>query len=179
MEKWHIELSQTRSVADSMRFLDAAHSIKLSATNWRIIIMHAVPPKAVVNKLLGGAKRKDHHDILCRNIAENRDENNNPKFRRPDIFCLDAAVIRALQLDPDDSAEAAAGASPLTAKDAEGLYFTLFIYFYLYKSGLCTIQDYKLHTHPCHTPNSAPPVHPTAHQRHQPARRAGPSASEG
>ena len=48
-----------------------------------------------------------------------RGENNNPKFKKADIFCLDAATIRALQLDPDDSADAAAGASPLTAKDAE------------------------------------------------------------
>ena len=30
---------------------------------------------------------------------------------------------------------------------------------------------------PCHIPNSAASVHPTAHQRHRPARRAGPSAS--
>ena len=73
--------------------------------------------KAVVNKLLGGAKRKDHHDILRRNIVENRDDNNNPKFKKADIFCLDAAIIRALQMDPDDSADAAASASPLIAKD--------------------------------------------------------------
>ena len=75
--------------------------------------------KAVVNKLLGGAKRKDHHDILRRNIVENRDDNNNPKFKKADIFCLDAAIIRALQMDPDDNTDAAAGASPSTAKVAE------------------------------------------------------------
>ena len=116
--KPHIDLSQTRSVADGVRFLNAAHNIRLSAANWRIIITHAVP-KAVVNKLLGGAKRKDYHDILRRNIAENRDENSNLKFKKADIYCLDAAIIRALQLDPDDDAYAAAGARPSSTKDAE------------------------------------------------------------
>ena len=105
-------------MADGARFLNAAHSTKLSAANWRMIITHAVP-KTVVNKLLGGAKRKDHHEILRRNIVENRDENNNPKFKKADVYCLDAAIIRALQLDPADNADAAAGASPSPAKDAE------------------------------------------------------------
>lgn len=108
--KPNIDLNKTRSVADGVRFLNAAQGIKLSAANWRIIITHAVP-KAVVNKLLSGAKRKDYHDILRRNIAENRDENSNLKFKKADIYNLDAAVIRALQLDIADDADAT-GPSP-------------------------------------------------------------------
>ena len=225
MEKSHIELSQTRSMADGVRFLNAAHSIKLTAANWRIIMVHGVP-KALVNKLLGGAKRTDHHEILRRNNVENRNENNNPKFKKADMYCLDAAIIRALQLDPDDNADAAAGASPSTAKDAEEpvaassrrrqrqrgrrraerrtcrdagqagaaarqapqeLLTTHAC------DNTCALQHRSvlprhhhphsnrtaLHTQPCHTLHSASPVHPTAHQRHRPARRrrAGPSAS--
>ena len=43
-------LSQMRSVSDGVRFLNATHTIKLSASNWRIIVVHGVP-KAVFNKL--------------------------------------------------------------------------------------------------------------------------------
>ena len=95
--KTTLNLEEATSEADAVRFLNKVFDISFAQSVWRYILAYGVPT-AVVNKILAGVPKKEHYNVLQKNIVFKKDDGGNALFHKHDIVGLDTVLIRALGL---------------------------------------------------------------------------------